>query len=99
MEVVWNVVTVILNRFFAASITFHEFLHGSRAGCKTGVTTLEEKLLQQLVAMREEVQCLIFLKPHKVYDTLDRDRCLDTLEGYGVVPHACRILQVYWDVW
>ena len=27
---------------------------------------------------------VIFLDLHKVYDALERDRCLDILEGYGV---------------
>ena len=39
---------------------------------------------------------MIFLDLHKAYDALDRSRCLDILEGYGVGPRACRILQTYW---
>ena len=50
--------------------------------------TLEAKLLQQIVAMREEVLYMIFLERHKVYDTLERDICLEILEGYGVGPQA-----------
>ena len=45
VEVMWNVVVAILNRRFTASITYHEFLHGFRAGHGTGTTTLEAKLL------------------------------------------------------
>ena len=40
---------------------------------------------------------MIFLDLHKAYDTLERDRCLEILEGYSVGPRSCRILQVYWD--
>ena len=29
-------------------------------------------------------------------DALDRSRCLEILEGYGVVPRARRLLQTYW---
>ena len=43
--------------------------------------------------MREEVLYMIFLDLTKVYDALDRSRCLDILEGYGVGPSARRILQ------
>ena len=39
---------------------------------------------------------IIFLYLHKAYDSLDRSRCLDILEGYGVVPQARRLLQTYW---
>ena len=39
---------------------------------------------------------MIFLDLHKVYDSLDRSRCLEILEGYGVGPQARQILQTYW---
>ena len=38
----------------------------------------------------------IYLDLHRVYDALDRDRCLDILVGYGVGPMTLRILQTYW---
>ena len=93
MEVMWKVVTAILNRRFTASITNHDFLHGFRAGRGTGTTTLEAKLLQQLAALRGEVLYVIFLDLHKAYDALDRSRCLEILEGYGVGPKARKLLQ------
>ena len=52
--------------------------------------------LQQLAAMREEVLYVIFLDLTKAYDTLDRSRCLEFLEGYGVGPNARRLLNTYW---
>ena len=55
VEVMWKVVAVILNHRLTYSITFHDVLHGFRAGRGTGTATLEAKLLQQLAAMREEV--------------------------------------------
>ena len=39
---------------------------------------------------------MIFLDLHKAYEALDRSRCLDFLEGYGVGPQACRIPWTYW---
>ena len=86
VEMVRKVVTVILNHRFTASITFHNILHGFWVGCGTGTGTLEAKLLQQLVAFREEVLFLIFLDLHKAYYALYRSRCLEILEGYGVGP-------------
>ena len=38
-----------------ASINFHDFLDGFRAGCGMGTSTLEAKLLQKLATLREEV--------------------------------------------
>ena len=93
----WKVVAEILNRQLTASITFHDILHGFRMGCGTGTTTLEDKLLQQLAAMSEEVLYMIFMDLHKEYVALDRDRCFEVLKGYGVGPQAHGILQDYWD--
>ena len=39
---------------------------------------------------------MIFLDLTKVYDALDRSRCLEILEGYGVGPNARRLLTTYW---
>ena len=39
---------------------------------------------------------MIFLDLHKAYDVLDRSRCLEILEGYGVGPRSRRLLQTYW---
>ena len=33
----------------------------------------------------------------KAYDALDRSRCLENLEGYGVGPNARRLLKTYWE--
>ena len=39
---------------------------------------------------------MIFLDLHKAYDALDRSRCIDILEGYGLGPQARRLLWAYW---
>ena len=39
---------------------------------------------------------MIFLDLTKAYDALDRSRCLEILEGYGVGPNARRLLTTYW---
>ena len=40
VEVMWKVVAAILNRRLTASINFHDFLHGFRAGRGTGTANL-----------------------------------------------------------
>ena len=87
---------MILNCRFTASITYHDFLHGFWAGRGTGTATLEAKVLQQLAALREEVFYVIFSYLHKAYDALDRSRCLELLEGYGIGPWARKLLKNYW---
>ena len=96
MEVIWKLVATILNLRLTASITFNNFFHSFRAGCGTCTATLEAKLIQQISALMEGVLCVIFLELHKTYDALDRSRCLEILEGYGVGPRARRLFQTYW---
>ena len=96
-EVVWKSAAIILNFCFAASITYHNSLHGFQAGGGTGGATLEVKLLHQVVAFREAVIYAIFLDLHKAYDALDRSRCLDRLEVYGMGHRALRLLLRYWN--
>ena len=96
VEVMGKVVVAILNFCLTASITFHNFLHGFWSDCGTSTATLKAKLLQKLAALREEVLYVIFLDLNKAYDTLDRSRCLEILEGYDVGPRARRLLQTYW---
>ena len=81
LEVMWKVVADILNRWFTASITFHDFLCGFRAGRRTGTATLEANLLHQLADLREVVLYMIFLDLNKAYDALDRSRFLYILDG------------------
>ena len=84
VEVVWKAVVVILNCCFTAFITYHNSLIGFQAGRGTGTATLKVNMLQQIVATREAVIQEIFLGLHKVYNALDRSRCLYILEGCGV---------------
>ena len=66
-------VAVILNCRFIAAITYHDFLHGSRAGRVMRTVTLEVKL-QHVAALREGVLHTIFLDLHKAYNALVRYR-------------------------
>ena len=83
---------MISNRRFTASITYHNSLHGFRAGLCKGTATFEVKLLYQLTAIREEVLHAIFLDLHRVYDALDRSRYLEILEVCFVETRALLLL-------
>ena len=37
----------------------------------------------------------IFMDLHKAYDTLDRERFLEILEGYGMGTRSRRIIWIY----
>ena len=97
VEVTWKVVAAILHFRLTTAIMYHDTLHGFRAGRSTGTATLEDKILQQLAAMREEVLYVIFLDLTKAYDALDRSRSLEILEGYGLGKRLRGMLRVYWN--
>ena len=40
---------------------------------------------------------LMFLYPHKAYESLEQVLLLATLEGYGAGPHMCGILEEFWE--
>ena len=46
--------------------------------------------------MREDILYMIFLDLKKAYFALNRDICLDILEGYGVGTQDLHILCNYW---
>ena len=92
IEVVRKVVMVIINFRLSNNISFHDVLHGFWEGRGMENTSLEAKILQHLTAMREEVLYKIFLDLHKVYDSLDREICLEILEGYGLGLQDIRLL-------
>ena len=97
-----KVVVVISNCLFNAYIAFHGVLYGFLASHGTDTTSLEAKLIQKLMAMKEEVLYAIYMDLHKAYDALDRDICLEILEWYSVEgcdvgPQAHCILCSYWD--
>ena len=87
----------LLNRRFAALISFHDNLHGFQAGRGTSTASLEAKLLQHLTAMRELILLKVFLGLWKFYDSLDQKRALDLLTAYGVGPRTVRLIRTYWE--
>ena len=60
MGVLWKTVRGILNRCLMVAIQFHDTLHGLRKGRGTMNTSLEANLIQQPMAMSEEVLYDIF---------------------------------------
>ena len=76
---------------------FHDVLHGFRAVRRTETAALEDKPIQNLMAMREVVLFDIFLDIQKAYDALDQDIFLEILVVYGVGPRTIRHLWTYWD--
>ena len=82
LEISWKVIESIINRRIACKVTFHDALHGFRARRGTGTACIEAKLLQQLSKMVQKTLHFIFLDLWKAYETVDRERLLEILEGY-----------------
>ena len=81
-EVTWKMFAVILYHRLYTAIKFHGVLHGFWTGLRTRTTYLNTNLIQQLEAMMEEFLYEIFLELNKAYNDMDRNICLDILEGY-----------------
>ena len=96
VEVLWKVVTSLLNQYFTASITFHDMLHRFQAVHGTETAVVKAKLPQQLMAMTEAALFEVFLDLQKAYDTLDWYRCLDILAAYVFGPRALPLPRTYW---
>ena len=72
VEVPWKEISSIINHRILSSIQFHDALHGFSAGRGTWTATLEENMLQQLIAMREMALNYISLELRKAYGDLYR---------------------------
>jgi hypothetical protein len=96
LEVIWKVIERVLDEKIS-TIPLHDTLHGFRAkrGCGTGI--VEARLSQQLAFLKRTPAWGIFLNLRKVYDAMDRDRCLDILKDAGCGPKTLRIMINLWD--
>ena len=96
LPTIFNVVVDAVVRHWVTMLLAYDALPISARALITGTATLKTKLLHQLANLRKEVLYGIFLDLHKAYDALERSRCLEILEGYGVGPRARWLLRAYW---
>jgi hypothetical protein len=99
LEVLYKLISSIINRRLANTLNtrFHDGIHGFRESRGTGTATIEAKLLMQLAARTNKPLHMIFMDLKKAYDTLDRDRTMKILEGYGVGANVRRIIREIWN--
>jgi hypothetical protein len=74
----------------------HDSLHGCRDKHRTRTAGIKAKLAQQLAHLEQVPFYGVFLDLKKAFDSMDRERCLLILEGYGVGPRMIRLIRNFW---
>jgi retron-type reverse transcriptase len=97
LEVIWKLLTSIIDGRLKAAISFHDALHGFRPGWGTTTAIIKAKLFQQLASIQQVPVFKILLDLKKAYDTLDRAHTLEILEQYGVGALTLQLLRQFWD--
>jgi hypothetical protein len=79
------------------AIILRDSLHGCRNRRGTGTAIIEAKLTQQLAHIKQSPFYRAFVDLTKAFDAMDRARCLQLLEEYGVRPNMRRLIRHFWD--
>ena len=80
---IWKAVKVVMDNR-PKILELHDCLHGFLARIGTGTLTVEVKLVQQLVYLKQVPLYGLFLDLRKAFDDMDREHCLQILKDQGV---------------
>ena len=97
LEVIYKLCSNIITMRLQDGIDFHDSIHGFRRHRGTATATIETKLRMQLAFRQQTPYYQIFIDLRKAYDTLDRERTIKILQGYGVGPRIIKLLRRVWD--
>ena len=90
-------ITTIINNRLRISISLHDNLHRFRQGRGTGTATLEAKLVQHLAGIFHKPLFQVLLDANKVYESLDRMKCMEILRGYEIGKNLKSLLDRLWE--
>ena len=90
-----KVFSVVVNCRLKRSAVIHDVLYGFKEGRGVGTAALEAKPAQKMVGITHKPLFQVFLDVQKSYESLDRERCLELLRGYGLETNLDRILDNY----
>ena len=79
------------------SLQVHGVLHGFRSGRGMGTAIMELNLAHEISRIDQYPIFLVLLDLMKAYGTVDRERLLITLKGYGAGLCLCGLLETFWD--
>ena len=97
LDTLWKVVEELIETRLRASLQFHDVLHGFLATIGTGTAIMDLDLAQYLAIVDQDPLFMFFLGLWKSYNTVDRERLIHTLEGYGAGPCLWGLLKNFWD--
>jgi hypothetical protein len=95
LEPIWKCIERVIDHRFNA-IELHNCLHGCCDGRRTGTAIIEAKLAQQLLYLELKAFLGVFLDLRKAFNSMDWERCILLLEGYGAGPLLVRLVHNYW---
>ena len=96
LDIVYKVMSSIINRRMMDKIKLHDALHVSCRGRGTGTAIMEAKLLAQLRCRIDEPLYMVFIDLKKAFYSLDRERALRILELYGVGFNLHLLISTVW---
>jgi Reverse transcriptase (RNA-dependent DNA polymerase) len=100
----WNrttskLISTIINHRISSKINYHQSVHGFRKRRGTSIAIIEAKLRMPMAARRTmKPLYFVFMDLKKAYDTLDRQRTIQILKGYGVRPNFIRFIEKNWKM-
>ena len=97
LEVIWKLISSIIDSRLRKGIDFQPEIHGFRQGYGTGTAILSNKLYIQQACVSGESLKQIYLDLSKAYDTLNREKTLAILKSYGVGERTTRLLESFWQ--
>jgi hypothetical protein len=95
LEPIWKVLERVMDHRLNA-IKLHDCLHGCHMHRETGTGVIEAKLAQQLSYLELKPFYGVFLDLRKAFDSMDQERCIMILEGYGAGPRMIQLIRGYW---
>lgn len=84
LEIIWKIMTIIIDNRLQSAVEFQDEIHGFRKGRGTGTSIRYNVLLCQKSNINGKTLKQIYIDLSKAYDTLDRKIALKILEPYGI---------------